>query len=171
MILNFSNSDVIALAAATIALCSLGATIWQGWIARSHNRRSVKPIFVFVRERTLNQRGTVLCFSVKNSGIGPGIVKARRFATDGKISAPSNDGDYVCDLVAKALGPSIRYVLRKHGLPGVGSAIPPGGHWIIAEIEFLGMDKQQVDQLEKTVNVEFTLHYECIYGGQHILKA
>jgi hypothetical protein len=170
MTLNLSNSDMIALAAATIALCSLGATIWQGWIARSHNRRSVKPILVWVRERVLEQHGTILRFSAKNFGIGPGIVKSQNFTVDGRKFYPSDGGDYVCDLVAKVLG-STPYVLRKHGLPGINSAIPPGEHWVIAEIEFLGLNKQKVDELEKQINVEYTLHYECIYGRKHVLRA
>lgn len=170
-ILKFSNSDVIAFAAAVIALCSLGATIWQGWIARSHNRRSVRPIFGWLRKTTTGQSGTILCFSARNVGIGPGIVKAQSFTVAGRKFDPIEGGDYVRDVVAEALGPSIPYVLREHGLLGVDSAIPPGGHWIIAEIEFVGMNKQQVDELEKQINVEFTLHYECIYGGRHILQA
>jgi hypothetical protein len=38
-----TNSDLIALSAAVVALLALAATLWQAKLARTHNRLSVKP--------------------------------------------------------------------------------------------------------------------------------
>lgn len=166
----FSASDVVAVAAALIALCSLGATIWQGWISRSHNRLSVRPMLVWVRDRTLDESGITLRFSIKNLGVGPAIVKEQSFKLNGDVFAlKALGGDYVRDVAMQALGSRFSYVLRRHGLPGIESAIPPGGECIVAELEFPGANEQVMEALHESTDVSFSLRYESLYGERRTL--
>lgn len=167
---SLSNSDIVAAAAAFIALCSLGATIWQGRMSWSHNRLSVRPMLVWVPGRILNDHGVTLRFSVKNFGVGPAIIKRRLFKLNGSDLVPeSQGGDYVRDVVTQALGRRFNYVLRRYGLPGIDSAIPPGGECVIAELEFLAADEQVMKLVHDSTDVSFTLQYESLYGERRTL--
>lgn len=169
---SFSASDVVAAAAALIALCSLVATIWQGWISRSHNRLTVRPMLVWVSARTFGESGVTLQYSIKNFGVGPAIVKKQFFKLNGVVvEAKQSGGDYIRDIAAQALGNRFSYVLRRHGLPGVESAIPPGGECIVAELEFPRADEKVLDAVYASTDVRFNMLYESLYGDRQILSA
>jgi hypothetical protein len=167
--MNISTSDTIAFTAAIVATCSLAITIWQGWIARSHNRKSVRPILTWARDWSSSATGTTLCFYVINVGLGPGIVLERHFKRDGVLFNPVNEDNHVGALLSAVIGQQITYVARKHGLPGIGSAIPAGAKFVIAEIEFPSASRQQVEDLLDSIVVAFELRYESIYAEKKML--
>lgn len=78
---SLSNSDVIAIAAAAIALCALGATLWQAHIARRHSRLSVRP---YLDEHVGRSANEPFRLSIVNSGLGPAIVTRSSVLVDGK---------------------------------------------------------------------------------------
>lgn len=62
----------IALAAAFIAFCALGISIWQGFLMRQHSRLSVKPWLVLHRDAI---EGNAVEIHLVNAGLGPALVK------------------------------------------------------------------------------------------------
>lgn len=62
--------------AASVAIAALLLAVWQGWVSRKHNILSVRPHLVFLTDQKNNggrKRSAVI--SVKNTGLGPAIVK------------------------------------------------------------------------------------------------
>lgn len=167
----FSTSDVVSAAAAFISFYSFVAAIWQGWITRSHNRKTVKPMLVWISGRTFQETGIMLQFSIKNHGVGPAIVEGQYFKLNGDVIPPIVGGDYIRDIVEQFLGRKYNYVLRRHGLPGIGSAIPAGGECIVAELEFLGMREDVMDAIYKSIKVTFHLSYKSLYGDRQTLTS
>ena len=168
--MNLSTSDVIAVAAVLTAIFSLFATIWQAKISRDHNKLSVRPILKFTRGRTFEERFITLRYSIKNDGFGPAIVKEQFFTLNGDVVPHLPGSDYVRDVVDQALGGRFHYVLRHHGLPGVGSAIPAQGECVIIEIEFPGISEQALEVVEAT-DIKFSLRYESLYLEQKMLTS
>lgn len=167
--MNLQSGDIIACAAAVIALCSFGATIWQGRLTRGHNRLSVTPLLVWSRGRSWSDHSVTCSFSIKNVGIGPAIVKRQRcIYQDEEIELRGDD--VIRQLIGRMLGDCFPYVLRRHGLPGIGTAIPPGKECIIASIEFESLSEEQLNLVEKFLVIEYSLEYESLYGDKKMLK-
>lgn len=75
-----NSSDVIALSAVVIAVCSLGVSIWQGYLARRHNQLSVKP-YVYLNWH-LSHGDNVTC-QIKNDGLGTAFINSFKVEIDG----------------------------------------------------------------------------------------
>jgi len=72
----------IALGSAVIALAALGATIWQGFLTRRHNRLSVTPLLKLDRVVAHNKEIAVI---LKNTGVGPAIIQTYDIKVDGNL--------------------------------------------------------------------------------------
>ena len=68
------SSDIIAISAAFITLCAFFTTLWQGHLTRRHNKLSIKPSLNF--DQNLRHSGVDVKYTVKNSGLGPAMIKA-----------------------------------------------------------------------------------------------
>lgn len=167
----FQTSDVIALAAIFIALCTLVVTIWQGYIAWAHNRRSVRPILTWTRKWVLTARSTLLTFSIVNSGLGPALITRRTFILGDSVFVPQNEGNHVAELIAKILDTQVQHIVRVHSLPATGSAITPGAEFVVAAVEFPDIARDSVEELLDSFVVNFELVYESLYGESRILRA
>lgn len=128
-------------------------------------------MLVWVRGRTLEKTGITLQFSIKNHGVGPAIVEEQHFKLNGDAIARVVGGDYIRDVAVQVLGRKYNYVLRRHSLPGIGSAIPAGGECIVAELEFLGISEDVMDAVSKSTGVSFSLRYKSLYGEQQTLTS
>jgi hypothetical protein len=166
-----SNSDVIAVAAGFIALCSLGATIWQAWISRKHNRLTVRPVLSLQRDKTIDDNAITWSFEVRNVGTGPALVKSFALTLNGDVHVPEAPGaDLVKDLLKAAWGDRYRYVLRKHGVLGVGSVIASGESYVLGAVEFPGMSEAVVDAILESPVIGLRLGYESLYGERASLN-
>jgi len=58
--------------AAVIATCAMAATVWQGYLARKHNKLSVKPL-LDVRRVCSHNTGE-FSYTLCNHGLGPAII-------------------------------------------------------------------------------------------------
>lgn len=72
MVVSNLGSEVwVSISAAFIALCALGVTIWQGYVTRSHNKVTVRPILsIYVDVADENKIGV----RIRNDGFGPAII-------------------------------------------------------------------------------------------------
>lgn len=67
------NTDkIIASSAMIISICALSVSIWQGMVAREHNRLSVKPNLLITPY--LEGHGGKNGIYLSNDGLGPGII-------------------------------------------------------------------------------------------------
>lgn len=161
-----NNSDYIALGAALVSLCALGATAWQGWLAYQHNRLSTKPYLVWhISRSSVGHAGSSITLSIKNLGLGPAIVRDRYLSRNGVRYIPQGlAADEVRDLVKEVFAQKIPYILRQFGLPGVDSAIASEQEVIIANIEFPELSFERLQNaIEVAGDVGFHIHYESIY--------
>ncbi|MEQ1658414.1 MAG: hypothetical protein ABL896_06510 [Hylemonella sp.] len=168
-----SASDKIAAAAAFIAACAFAATWWQAHLAHTHNRLSVRPLLVWVRDRSITDAGTEVAFIVRNCGVGPAIIKNRHFTLGDKIFVPpEGTSDQVAELARAVFGASVPYQLRQHGLPGTDTAIPPGEQHVIAKIFFPNYSDETVDSIFAQVGkITFRMEYESLYKEPATLVA
>lgn len=71
-----------ALFSMLVAICALGASLWQGYLLQAHNRLSVTPALEF--ERNIDPDEQSFSVYLNNNGIGPGRVLNSRLRIDGK---------------------------------------------------------------------------------------
>lgn len=69
------QTNALTVASIFIAACALGLTIWQGCMQRAHNRKSVLPIIEVLIRSGPDADGHEAGFYLRNSGIGPAILK------------------------------------------------------------------------------------------------
>jgi hypothetical protein len=97
------STELLSILAFFVAVIALFTSIWQGIIARTHNRKSVRPIPDLYLGNFINQ--VQIC--VRNYGIGPLLVKNFSVSGSGKqadsiveiVCSPPNDfpwANYSC---------------------------------------------------------------------------
>ncbi len=166
-----SSKDIIDIATLCVAMGAFGAAAWQGWIARRHNRLSVRPALTWRRSRSVTTGGIEIEYSVTNTGVGPALVKDVYFTIHGDRLATVEDQDVVETLVQHVLGDSLNFHLKAHGLPGTDAAMAVGERIVIAHLLFPTMSPETAATvLPRFVeHVGFHVHYESLYAEKHKL--
>lgn len=166
-------SDVIATSSVFVAILAFFATVYQAWIARHHNRLSVRPHLVWHIGRRNAPSGAGIVYSVKNLGLGPAIITERYFTKDGiRFVAPGLQTDEVPDFLHHVIGRKFEYRLNVFGTPGKNAAIPSQGEVVIADIDFPSQSLAQIATFEQVAgNVAFHINYESLYGEKFELHA
>lgn len=72
-------TEIIAISSVVIAVCALGISIWQGYIARQHNKLSVVPMLHVDVDQT---EGKDIEIVSVNNGVGPAIITHFRIYCD-----------------------------------------------------------------------------------------
>jgi hypothetical protein len=145
-----------------IALCALGLTLYQAWLTRRHNRLSVMPHLDWNRAITRTNEGVVVRFLLKNSGVGPAIIRSRVFLFNG--SAVATHGDVVEELATRCFADRVPHQVRHHSLPGIGSIMPAGQELCVAEVFFPGLKRPQELEISGSLkDVDFVVVYESFY--------
>ena len=82
-------SDWIAFSSAVVALCALGVSLWQGYLARRHAIISVTPhLDIFVHTSQTDES----FIEVRNGGIGPAFITSIEISlSDRKIDIRKSD--------------------------------------------------------------------------------
>ncbi|MEF7614187.1 hypothetical protein V4F39_09735 [Aquincola sp. MAHUQ-54] len=158
-------SDIIATCSVAVATLAFVATAYQAWVARHHNRLSVRPHLVWHIARKNSLAGAGIIYSVKNLGLGPAIVTERYFTKDDiRFVPPGLQTDEVSDFLKYVIGQKFNYKLNTFGLPGKGSAIPAQGEVVIADVDFPGQSLSQVAVNEEIAGkIAFHLTYKSLY--------
>nr|WP_316640020.1 hypothetical protein [uncultured Roseateles sp.] len=165
-------SDQIAVAALVVAGCAFFATAWQAFLAHRHNRLSVRPYLVWHRDQSTTEAGTEVTFKVSNCGIGPAIVKERFFSINDKRFQPGQtSGDEVRELAVAVLAQRFQYHLSQHSIPGIHTAIPQGGEYVIARILFPNANDGMVNSiLKQSGKIDFCIRFESLYGEDFVFS-
>ena len=153
---------IVATSATVIALAALVVTLWQGIVIRKHNRLSVTPHIRI--DRTYNPNNSETNYTLKNCGVGPGILTTLQLAIDGKIFP--EQGDLMYKGVLKIL--DIDYDESLLWLPIQGDAISAGEELKVLGLFCGGKLKTKKDSILKALpRLGFVLKYKSIYGDNY----
>lgn len=151
---------VTAISSAVIALCALVFSIWQGMVARKHNKLSVRP-HLSTWSSADEEKG-FYSFEIINNGIGPAIVEEATVKVDGKPIA-GKAADAVENAV-KILFADLRY-RANHSYFMKGDTMAPNERCGLIELQFSDEPPPSAEVIAramKRVVVEIT--YKSFYG-------
>ena len=160
------SSDIIAISAAFIALCAFFTTLWQGYLTRAHNKLSVKPSLNF--DQTLRHSGIDIKYTVKNSGLGPAIIKAFALIIDGKKYFVTTREDVY--RAFEILGVKLEECAWNMQIFEEGSSIAVNDFFDLLSfpnsIEDVELNQKLRDVLPR---LDFHIEYECFYGNRFVM--
>jgi hypothetical protein len=165
-----NNSDIIAAASLVIATLAFFTTAWQTWVTHRHSQLSVKPLLNWATHRTLTPKGYEVRVVLSNAGLGPAVIHARHFTLDGSKYKSQSDKETDAEaLVGKLLPKDWNCSLVAQGLPGIGSAILPNNHQLIAHLVFDPFVYDYSSHLDKLMErVQFIVEYGDLYGNRYV---
>ena len=147
-----------------IALCALGATFWQAWFSRKHNKLSVTP-YLTIDTNTSNVNNTFI-IEIVNKGAGPAIVKELKCYFD----QLEKDLDSI-KLTLDTTFPEQMFECS-FGQVEKGYVMSVNDRCLIMKIKFLEPvlpEKIKIDELLNRVKV--VIKYESIYKEKYIEPA
>lgn len=164
------NNDVwqviTGISSVVIAFCALGLSIWQGVLARKHNRLSFRPHLSWM----INSDAEKGFYSVEliNNGIGPAIIENFSVKVDGKLI--SGDGTEKIENALKIVFPNLPYKAN-HSVLAKGYSMAPKEQCTVFAVQFLCKvpSKEFVDHAINRSNLE--IPYKSFYGERFLLNA
>ncbi|PLX95576.1 MAG: hypothetical protein C0620_03920 [Desulfuromonas sp.] len=145
----------ISLASAFIALLALGVAIWQGIIARKHNRLSVKPILAIDTFLSLDHE--TIGIKLRNNGVGPLILKNISFQR-GSVRASLNDGSFKNMLPALA-NRDFNFTGTSPGF----SLVPNESFWLISTSRHSDQNGLMDILFDSLTGITIKFEYESVY--------
>ena len=143
-----TDLDPVAIASLVVALCAMVVTIWQGAIARKHNRLSVRPVLTLYRREAVD--GVIY---VRNNGSGPAIVTSYElYFKDRRLSLDALDGIF----------PTVTDVPEL--TPGVAIAVGESVE-LVKAVTFL-----EASHVRPMQDLRFRIVYKSIYGEKRVLE-
>jgi len=153
---------VIAIAGLIIALAAAITTIWQGVLTRRHNRLSVKPMIRIDRNSITGQPFNI---TLKNTGVGPAIIKSIQFIVDGK-RIPENSQDPGKE-VLDALRLETHNFYEIYPNESFAAGEP---HIVFESIKPMKSDMEAVKRQETFKRLGIIVNYQSIYEERFTLK-
>jgi hypothetical protein len=155
-------TTVVAVCGSTIALASLGLSVYQAQATRQHNRLSVQPLLEL--EASFNE-GKPSGLRLRNSGLGPAKI------TNSKLTL----GDKLLGDFSKPVVDQLRKGLNVWPHASTFGQQPSflDTH---AELFLLGVDKYEPskhDDLRTLIEdrLQIEIQYDSIYGGERFTVA
>lgn len=156
--LNLSNSDIIAISSAIIAVLALLTTLWQGYIARKHNRLSIRP---FLEHRQARIEGQYVTVSIINRGLGPAMLESVFFTISSNRKKLTIDEflDHIVLGMKPTKGAWETVIFQGK------TSIPPGTEVVLIKLELTADDHENLRIIDERLN-DATIHivYRCLYG-------
>lgn len=163
----------ISLAAAFIALCALGATLWQSALTRKHNRLSVRPALVVTtheeEQELADERLVHLIVTLHNNGLGPAIIDSVALL-DGEKVTPLRDHHHARERLRESLGDVF---LRDESLAvfGGGSPIKASDSVVLMNLWLRPSAASGNDGIGLRTIFErmgLQIKYRCMYGSRGV---
>lgn len=162
MTLPFTPSDWIASAAAIIAVCALGVSIWQGWLQRRHNILSVTPHLELVVDGTPPSEVVIV---VKNSGLGPARLESVVANVKGESISLNSRESYFRFVAALAASGKAKV---EYSVADVPSIIAAGADIQLLRIALTeGVAPSKAELRESLAQTNFALEFRCMYGRKY----
>ncbi|AYV14324.1 hypothetical protein [Shewanella algae] len=150
---------IIAMSSVVIALCALGATLWQGYLTRKHNRLTVKPISSFYVSLSAHEDKIGIKF--ENKGYGPLIFTKSEISKNGKyfgLNDPNSMG-----LFNKLKSSQVHF-----NYPGVNAVLAPGESvWLVCSSEHKKNSELIQIMENEIVGLAIKIEFESIYGDKN----
>ena len=158
-VIGSNASELIAIAALTLA-------IWQGYIARRHNKLSVRPHLSFVS--TFSHKAPHILVDLKNNGIGTAIITEYIVILDGEIQK-KNSTSYVREACEKLKIPNRYSTAARHF--SIDGSISSGQTENVLKIIRKNDDYFDHGIAEKELNrIQFIIKYMSLYGDVFEVK-
>ncbi|MBB4820921.1 hypothetical protein HNP29_004316 [Pseudomonas alcaligenes] len=158
-LLGLSPEVWTSIASTFIAVLALLYTLWQGWKTQKHNVLMVHPHLD--HQHNENNKENYYAFEIRNSGVGPAIVKDAQLYVDDK---PIDRADDQVLGAIKALFPILKDDDFGHETVGWNSYITVGQ---VVPLMTIAVPKgQRASEIREIVEARFyiTGKYESIYG-------
>jgi len=153
-------SVITGISTAVIALCALGLSIWQGVLARKHNRLSFRP-HLTTWTHSDAEKG-VYVFEIINNGIGPAIIEEFSIKVDGKLI--SGEGAESIEKALKITIPNLPYKAQQSYL-GTGYVMAAKERCTVFAVQFSGQPLPSKDLVEYAFNRgDLEISYKSFYG-------
>ena len=164
-----NTADIIATCSGLIASLAFVVTVFHLRATHHHNKLSVRPLLVWNVSRFASSGGCTVTYSLRNHGLGPAIVKDRYLSKDGvRFQPPTATGFEVDAFLQSVISEKVQYRLQRHGLPGIGTAVPSQCEHVIAELFFPDMSPAQLTTMEGTLpELHFHVEYESMYKEKY----
>jgi hypothetical protein len=162
MTCSLTSSDWIALASATVAICALAISIWQGWLQRRHNILSVTP---YLDVNVDGTRPSEVVISVKNSGLGPAYLDSV-VANVRNEQMPLNTRESYLRFVS-AMSPSGQAKIH-YSVADTTSVIAAGAEIVLLRIALAnGAAPSNIEIKKFLEDTEFTVAFRSFYGRKY----
>ena len=150
---------VTGISSAVIALCALGFSIWQGILARKHNRLSFRPhLTTWTHSDAEKGFYTV---DLINNGIGPAVIEEFSVKVDGKLV--SGDGTEPIAKALKIVLPNLPYRSHQSYL-AEGYSMAPKERCTVFAVQFLGQSLPSKEFVEHAINRgDLEISYSSFY--------
>lgn len=159
--LTVEPSDVIAFSSMLIALFTFVCLILQNHWTKDYNRRSVKPILI---TDILLIKGEPLGIKIRNSGLGPAIIKKMICVFDEKKLNVNSVDDYQKLLIQMKLPIDDNVPISYYPIED-DFAVRPGEQIFLLKFEDNLMNTPLTEEwVEKFNRLKTTIIYESIYG-------
>ncbi len=154
---------VISITAIFISLSAFGVALWQGYVARKHNRLSVRPMLHF----DLGIKGNDYLLTMKNTGVGPAIIRSWSVSVDGK-SMGTNSLQVATNLFEEF---EVGHLGGAMYLPGEGQAMSASDSFQIMKIENIIDDNEAYQRIMNNFSLcNIVFKYESIYSEEFELS-
>ena len=162
--MGIETSELIAICAVVIAVCSFVVSVFQSYINRKHNRLSVKP-YLFVETHFLTS-GPIKVV-LKNRGTGPAFIKSVRIFVDG-LEIPTKEEQLYKDAVKKAELQDYSYYFY---LLLSNQACNAGEEIDLYVFEKKGLNDEDIECFRVNLErISFTINYESIYQEKFVYR-
>jgi len=151
---------VISAASAVMASAAVAATLWQGFLARQHNRKSVTPhlrVDSGVDDTGDSDGGVIVRKS--NRGVGPAIIHRTECIVDG--AAPETYGGRGLCAAITAIGLATYHYT--YSVPVAGEFMGVGESSSLMKFDYVN-DTVQSEITAQLSRLTIHIVYECIYG-------
>ncbi|MCP5268115.1 MAG: hypothetical protein H6943_03635 [Zoogloeaceae bacterium] len=150
-------------AAGIVALLAMFATAYQAYVARVHNRISVRPQLATTSGTYTVPEGVRVTALLHNAGLGPAFIESFEILVGDKAHPVVNPDDVIA-LVSKSIGTRVIHwtchVLRK------GTLLRAGEDITVADILFSAPKTlEAAEQFQTQVeNLQLLVRYRSLYG-------
>lgn len=153
-------SVITGISSAVIALCALGLSIWQGCLARTHNRLSVRP-HLTTWTHSDAEKG-FYAVELINNGIGPAVIEEFTVKVDGMPIY--GDRTEVIEKTLKIVLPNLPYRSQQSYLAN-GYVMAPKERCTIFAVQFTGQPLPSKEFAQHAMNRgDLEISYKSFYG-------
>lgn len=160
------------MASAVVAVLALGATLWQGFVTRNHNRLSVRPLlrlahrFVTEHPEDGEECSNVTRYEIflHNHGLGLATIKRITFHVDGKEAKSISDNAPAYQ-AHKQLFPSMTFPIQTLPTDSVGELIQMKADHNVMCYRFRSGNEECTKACRKVKDrLRLEVEYESLYG-------